>query len=188
MSVQIIWSSTNGGISLAAPIDHGTNSAGNILSPQTLYIRHTGVNPITACGFYVRAWVGSGQDYSGDATPSDDFNELIAWGDAGLSADFGGFEVNMNAVNAFPNASWPVFANKNTADGFGFTFRTGNGSSSGNALILKKESYNAGGVDGQIPAGSSPNVRIQTRIVIPSTETTPGIRMFEQVLKFTFTS
>lgn len=183
--VSIIWSTTNGGPSLDEPLNHGNNSISNTLGPTTIFIRHTGNNPITGCAFYMRTFAGT---YSGDALPIDDFNELIGWGNAGLAADFGGFQINQNAVSAFPSISWPTLANKTTVDGLGFTFRTGVGNTVSNAVALKKESYSATGTDGQIPTGTAPNVRIQARILVPTSETVPGVRQFESILKFTFTS
>lgn len=185
MSVQIIWSLTNGGFALDEPLDHGNNSVANTIGPTTIYIRHTGLNPITACSFYLRPYSGV---YSGDALPISDFNELIGWGNAVIAADFGGFQINQNAVGGFPNASWPTLANKSTVDGFGKTFRTSFGDTLANAIQLKKETYSAGGTDGEIPTGVAPNVRIQARVVVPTSEDVPGVRQFEQVLKFTFTS
>lgn len=190
MSVQIVWSLTNGGSSLDEPIDHGDNTSGNTLTPKTIYIRHTGDNPITSCAFFVRPYTGT---YSGDATATDDFNEIIAWGDDVDAGDFGGFQINMNAdaTPSFPAASWPTLANKTTVDTLGETFRsgTGHGVSEAEAVPLQKEMYNtAGGVDGEIPTGTAPNVRFQARIVVPTNEAVSGVRLFEQVLKFTYTS
>lgn len=187
MSVQIVWSLTNGGSSLDEPIDHGDNTSGNTLSPKTIFIRHTGANPITSCSFFVRPYTGT---YSGDGTATDDFNEIIAWGDDADAADFGGFQINQNAVGGFPGGSWPTLADKTTVDTLGETFRSGvaHGISEAQAVPLQKEMYNAGGVDGEIPTGAAPNARFQARIVIPSSEAVPGVRLFEQVLKFTYTS
>lgn len=183
-TVQIIWSLTNGGASLAEPLDHGNNNSSNILGSTTVFIRHTGINPITSCSTYIRAYSGI---YTGAQSAITDFNELIAWGDGASAPAFGGVQFSMNGT-------LPTFANKNTVDTLGYTFRTGYGNSSGNAIALKKEIYDAAGTNGNIPAGASPNARFQARIVIPSAPsapfatTAPGVRQFEQILKFTFTS
>lgn len=186
MSVQIIWSLTNGGPALDEPLNHGDNSVSNTLGPTTVFVRHTGLNPITNCSIYVRAFAAT--TYSGDALPIDDYNELIGWGDASLAPDFGGLQLNQNAVGGFPPASWPVFPTKDTIDGFGRTVRTGVGDADANAIQIKKETYSAGGTDGEIPTGVAPNVRFQARLLIPTNENVPGVRQFETVLKFTFTS
>ena len=183
--VSIIWSLTNGGPALDEPIDHGDNATVNTLGPTTLYIRHTGASPITGCQFYLAEYSGT---YSGDASATDDYNELVAWGDAAGAGTFGGFEINQNAVGDFPAASWPTLANKTTTDLLGQVIKTGFGELLANAIPLKKESYSAGGVDEEIPIGIAPNVRVQTRVVVPTDEAVPGVRQFETILKFTFTS
>lgn len=183
-AVQIIWSLTNGGSQLSQPVDHGNNNSSNTLGPVDIHLRHTGINPITGCFVYIRAYSGI---YSGDHTAATDFNEIISWGNGTSAPAFGGFQFSMNG-------NMPDFTNKNSLDGLGYTFRTGYGDNSTNAISLKKEIYSAGGVNGEIPAGAAPNARFQARMIIPTTpdapftNTTPGVRLFEQVLKFTFTT
>lgn len=187
MSIQIIWSTTNGGSALDEPVSHGDNVSGNELDAQTLFLRHTGENPLTSCAIYIRAYSST---YSGDATASADLSEIIAWGDAASEEDFGGFQVNFNAVDDFPSESWSTYANKTTVDTLGDTFRsgTGHGSSYAERITIPKETYDAGGVDGEIPAGLSPDVSMQFRFVIPESEDTSGTRLIEQVLVFNYTS
>lgn len=187
-AVLIIWSTTNGGSSTSEPFDHGNNASSSITSGQTIFVRHTGTNQITNCALYMREFAGTtadGDTYSGDFSPIEDYNEVVSWGDAVTSSGFGGFQVNMNATGDFPDSSWPTLANKTTADGQGYVARTGTGISAGTAVTLTPETGCSS--SGVIPAGNS-NVRFQARIQMPSSITTAGVRMFESVLSFTYTS
>lgn len=192
--IQIVWSLENGGSSLDEPLDHGNNAGSNITTAQTIYVRHNGENKITNCGIYLRAFSGStgdGETYSGDAaTPTDDYNELVQWGDYTDPGFFGGFQVNMDAAGGFPSYNWPDETNKVAASGLGFVVSSGVADTEANAFEIKKEMSGTtiGVTDGEIPPGSAPNYRMQTRIQIPASGVDAGIRMFEHVLKFTFTT
>lgn len=180
MAVSLVWSTTNGGSALTDDIDHGSKSNGQTSTAQTIYVRHTGTNPITNAKLYLRPYTGT---YSGDASALADFNELIAWGDA-TGTSFGGFCVNMNATGTFPVGSWPTSGSKSPSEGY--VCRTGTADSSTNAVLL---STATGCSDaGLVPAGSSPNVRFQVCFVVPSTEDTVGVRQVDQALLFTYTS
>lgn len=184
MPVVVIFSSSNGGSSITEPLSYGNISNGSNSSNQTIYVRHTGVNPITAAAFYVEA-VDAGS-YGGDFTSAADKAELLSWGNASAANDFGGVQFNQNALGGFPGASWPTFANKTTIDGYGHTVRTGIGDSSTNPLtVLTTTGATA---NGTIQAGASPNVRFQARIVVPTSEATLGVRQFNFALTFTSTT
>lgn len=182
---QIIWSSTNGGSSIDEPVDDGTGTNTTTLPAQTIFVRQTGTVNITNCKLYLRKFLGDttdGSTYSGDATPLTDFNELITWGDATQASGYGGLQINMNATAGFPLTSWPSFSNKTSADGFGFTIRTGVGDSSTNGIVLP--TVTGASSSGVIVPGN-PNVRFQLRIVVPQTASVVGVRLFETVLSFT---
>lgn len=184
MAVSLIFSSTNGGVSLSAPVDHGNIANGSITVPFTIYVRHNGANSITSVRLFCVA-TDTGE-YAGDATASNDMSELLGWGNAGASGDFGGIEINLNASGTFPGSSWPTFSNKSTVDGFGFTIRAGIGDSSSNGILVPTAT---GATSlGTIQAGSSPNVRFQMRIVVPQNENTLGIRQFKTSFTFNYTS
>lgn len=184
MAISLTFSSTNGGIGFSAPVDHGNVANGSITVPVTIYVRHNGVNQITGVTLYCD--VVDSASYAGDATAANDKAELIAWGDAGASGDFGGAQVNWNASGSFPGSSWPTFANKTTVDGFGYTVRTGIGDSSSNGIIIPTASGATS--SGTIQAGATPNVRFQMRTVVPLNENTLGIRQFRTSFSFNYTS
>lgn len=181
MSVGLVFSTTNGGTAIEDAIDHGDGSNGETLTAQTIYIRHTGTNDITGVKMYIQAFTGT---YAGAFTAIDDLAELLAWGDAATSDGFGGFQVNMNATGSFPSTGWPTLASKHPT--YGFVCYTGLGDNSSNAVTLAITSGLV--TPGVIPAGSSPNVRIQCRVAIPQDEDTVGIRMFDQTFLYTYTS
>lgn len=184
MAISLIFSSTNGGVGLSAPVDHGNIANGSITVPVTIYIRHNGVNPITSVTLFCDA-VDTGT-YTGSATAANDKAEFLSWGDAAATGDFGGVQTNMNASGSFPGSSWPTFAHKTTVDGFGTTVRTGTGDSSSNGIIIPTAT---GATSlGIIQAGATPNVRLQMRVVVPVNENTLGIRQFKTSFTFNYTS
>lgn len=181
MSVNVIWSYTNGGDSISSTIDHGNASNGDTTTGLELFLRHDGDNEITSVGLYIRDFSGT---YSGDATASNDLSELLAWGDASTSSAFGGFQVNFDAVGSYPTASWPLYNSKTPSNGF--VHRTGTGDSELNAVSIPTAT--GATTAGEIPSGNSPNVRFKVRIQVPTSEDTAGVRQFDQVVKFSFTS
>src|SRR6185436_10451613 len=124
---------SNGGLGIADPVDHGDISNGSTTVPQTIYLSHNGTNPITSTGIYCSAVDSS--EYAGSSSALTDFEEILEWGDASSSNDFGGTQLNFNASGGFPNTSWPTFANKTTADSRGYTIRTGIGDSASNSIL-----------------------------------------------------
>jgi hypothetical protein len=184
MSISITFSFSNGGLGIADPVDHGDIANGSTTTPQTIYISHNGINPITSAGLYCSSVNSS--EYAGSATALTDLEELIAWGNALTSNDFGGVQFNLNATGSFPGSSWPTFTNKTTVDSRGYTVRSGVGDSSSNTILIPS-SAGASSL-GTIPVGSSPNVRFQSRIVAPVNEDQLGIRQFKLSLNYNFTS
>lgn len=180
MTVSIIWSSTNGGASITSPLDHGTVDNGSESIAQEIFLRHDGANNITDSALYVRQVSGT---YSGAFTAATDLAEFLDWGDATTESAFGGFMANFNATTAYATG-WPVYNSKSPSGGT--IFRTGVGDSEENAITIPTTT--GATAAGEIQAGSSPNVRFQTKIVIPSSEDTLGIRQLETVLRYTFTS
>lgn len=178
--VNITWSTTNGGSGISN-LSHGNGAAGANLTAQTVYIRHSGSNPITNAKLYLAQKSGT---YSGAATASADYTEILGWGDGNLSTNYGGLQFNFNATGSFPGASWPVYNAKNPTNGA--SVRTGVGDSIANAIALPSAT-GATNV-GEIPAGSSPNVRFQMRFRIPNNEGTLGARQVDLRLRYTYTS
>lgn len=180
MSVNIIWSLINGGEPILSTIDHGNYSNGASTSDLEVFVRHDGANDITDAALYMRQFSGS---YSGSFTPSADFAELLNWGDGVIASTFGGFLVNFNALTVYATG-WATYDNKSPSGGF--VHRTGVGDSEGNAVAIPTTT----GVttEGIIPAGSTSNVRFSVRGTVPSDEDTIGIRQWDHVLRFNFTS
>lgn len=185
MAVSITWSATAGGTAITN-VNHGNAANGAVTSAQQVYIRHDGTNPITGCSFYFGQKTGS---YTGSFNAAADFTEIRAWGDGGTANAFGGVQVNMDAEGGFSGgASWDMSESQKTStDGYKFTMRTGTADVTGNSVDLSEKMSASMSVDGTIPNGIT-NVTFQIRIKIPTDEDTAGIRQFDQVLKFTYTS
>ena len=185
MAVSITWSLTDNGTAETL-IDHGSASNGSNTTERQIYLRHNGVNPITDCGFYFTTKSGA---YTGGLNAVADFAEMLAWGDAGVADDWGGVQVNMDAEGGFSGgATWGMSeSQKTSADGYKFTLRSGTADSSANALTLSEKMSASMTVNGEIPAGVT-NTTFQLRIKVPTNEDTAGVRQFDQVLKYTFTS
>lgn len=185
MPVSITWSASAGGAAVSS-VSHGSAANGSNTSAQQIYVRHDGDNPITGCAFY---FAQKGGVYSGSEDAATDFAELLAWGDGGTSNAFGGVQINMDAVNGFSGgATWGMSeAQKTSADGFKFTLRTGVGDSSVNAFTLVQEMSASMVMDGEIPNDVN-DACFQIRLKVPTDEDTPGVRQFDQALKYTYTS
>lgn len=185
MAVSITWSTTAGGTGITS-VSHGTSVNGGNTTAQQLYLRHDGLNPITACAFYFAQKSGS---YTGSATAADDFTELLAWGDEVAVDDFGGIQVNMDAEGSFSGgATWGMSESQKTSvDGYKFTARTGTADSNSNAVVLSEKMSASMSTNGVIPAGVQ-DATFQIRVLVPTAEDTAGTRQFDQVLKFTYTS
>ena len=184
MSVNVIYSLTNGGDSISSNVDYGNAQNGDTTDAQEIFIRHDGDNEITGAALYIRDYSAT---YTGDATASADLSEILGWGDASTNAGFGGFQINFDADGSYPTDSWPTYSSKGPSNGF--VHRTGIGDSELNTVTIPTAAgisspYSAG----EIPAGSSPNIRFKTRIQVPTNETVTGIRQFDQVITFSFTS
>ena len=181
MSVLLYFSSTNGGTAITNDVSHGTGGNGTTLTAQTIYIRHSGTNSITNVKMYIAPYGGT---YSGDKTAIDDHAEIIGWGNNVDYLLYGGFEINMNALDSFPYANWPHYYSKNPS--YGVVCSTGLGDTQANAITLSSKS---GAIaDGTIQAGSSPNVRFKCRITIPATGVVVGKRQFTQYVICDYTS
>jgi len=164
MVVSITWSLSSGGAAASSPQNHGTVGNGDTGSALDLYIRHDGSNEITGVGFYIRAY--SGGSYDGDGTPADDYNELIAWGDAWVTAGDGGIEIAQNASSP----TWVVH-------------KTGQGTVAVPIGITTDSGVSS---DDEIDAGEEAHVKV--RIGVPTAEDTAGTRYLDHCLAFTYTS
>jgi len=177
----LIFSYTNGGVGISTLIDHGSAANGVASSSTEIFIRHEYSNPITNVGLYLRRVSGT---YSGSFTATADVAEILAWGDGADADAFGGFQCNFNAVGLYTPEVWPTYSTP-IATNYS-VFKTGVGDSEDNAITLPVAT--GASAAGTIQAGSSPNVRFDTRCVVPADEDTVGIRQFEWVVRYNFTS
>jgi hypothetical protein len=179
MSVNIIWSDTNGGAALSAQIDHGEVDNGEASTEQELFVRHDGTAEITNVGFFIRSYSGT---YQGAYTALKDLTEMLSWGNQTTSDDFGGFLINFNTSEY--SAGWSTYNNKTATNGY--VHRTGVGDSEANAITLPTASGAAS--VGVIPSSASPNIRFKVKVLVPNSITDLGIRQWDQVLCYNFTS
>ena len=181
MTVSVTWSLTNGGAAISSPLDIGNLSNGESSTSQEVFLRHNGVNPITNVGLYIRAYSGS---YSGGATAIADLAEVISWGDATDTDEFGGVEFNLLATTDYPSSGWPIVTNKSPTGGF--VCRTEVGDEEANAFTVPDTT---GAIsDGTIQVSSAPYVRFKIKITIPVDEDTVGLRQFDIVCRYTYTT
>jgi len=180
LAVNITFSSTNNGSAIAGTLDHGNSSNGSSTTAEEIFIRHNGESSITGVALYIREFSGT---YSGSATASGDFAEILGWGDTSTVTGFGGVQLNLLSTTSYPVSGWPVNTDKDPTGGK--TCRTGFGVSDATAITLPTTT-NAS------PAGviakSQTNVALQTRIQVPTNEDTVGIRQFDLVAKYTYTT
>jgi hypothetical protein len=181
MTVSIIWSLTQGGSSLAdTTVSLGNVSNGQATTDEEIFVRHDGNNSITDVKMYIRAFSGT---YSGAASAALDLAEILGWGDQTSADDFGGFMIHMNATGSYPSGEWPDVSTKTTAEGY--TCRTGVADSVGNAVTLSAATGAASA--GTIASGAT-NQRFKVRWQVPTNEDTLGIRQWEQILVYNYTS
>ena len=181
MTVSIIFSSTNGGAAITDTLDHGNASNGAETTAEEIFIRHNGTNSITSTKIYMRQFSGA---YAGSATAAGDLSEMFAWGDESTESAFGGYMINFNAAQSYPTADWPTYNNKSPSGGT--VFRTGVGDSESNAITIPTSTGATS--SGEIQAGTSPNVRFKAHVAVPSDEDTIGIRQWETILVYQYTS
>jgi len=178
MSINITFSTTNGGVAITEPLDYGDVSGGNETAVKTIYLSHNGNASITNCGVFLAE---KSDTYSGTDTAKRDRVILISWGDVVGADDFGGLQFNFDAVNGFPVTAWGTVANKDPSGGR--TVRTGVGDSAANRILLPVSTGVT--VVGVVPKGT-PNVRFQVRIKTPLT-TDVKIREFDIGVAYSFT-
>jgi hypothetical protein len=170
MVVDIIWAESAQGAEITSDLSWGNISNGSSSDDQ-LYIRHNGTAKITACEFYIQAYTGS---YTGGASASDDYTELIAWGDGD---DAEGFLIDQNTENGAED-----FQTHKTSQGTSTTAF----SLSRNTIIGAGGAGTEGEIEGSVVGAEE--AHIQARIAVPAAEDTAGTRQFDQCLSYTYTS
>jgi hypothetical protein len=190
MAVNIHWASDDNGTDITQALDHGNSSVGSTTSEQTIYIYHDGTNDLTSCAFYLDQYSGI---YSGGASASEDLEELLGWGDSALAASFGGYQINMDAANSFA-AAWPDESNHNVGlTGFVFNNTDSQGDLLANGITLAAAMQSDGlGTAGLCPAnppnGYGTGYLFKARIEVPSNEIILGVRQFDLVMSYSYTS
>jgi hypothetical protein len=172
MVVSITWSQATGGAAISEPISHGNISNGMVGSDIDLYIRHNAVaGPITNVGFFIQPYSGTGYTGIGQLA---DYNEIMGWGAAAVSWNDAGFYINQNHPT-FPDdiSNWKVH-------------KPGQGDSAVKIALLASAINIGTPVAGEIPL--SGEAHVQVKVAVPALEDTAGVRFFDQVLAYTYTS
>lgn len=175
MTVNITFSNTSGGDSLADTVDLGSATPGNDTDFQDIFARHDAVvNAITDCAWYLQRYVGS--SYLGD-NEDDDFSEIMSWGDAAT----GGFIINQ----VIP-PSWTYGDQFSSGDDQ--VFKNGYGDIN-NQLILDEDSISVGtpAGDGVIPVAGEAHVQVRADVPA-SIPAGAGYRAVTLVLSYSATS
>ena len=180
MSVNVTWKSPPAGSAITS-VNHGSGNNGDTLTAVEIGISHDGTNPITNCKFWIGEYSGT---YTGDANATVDLAEVLAWGEDATTSGFGGAQINMNQISAYPSADWPTYLIRQP--NYGSAFYPNIGDSAANGVTLKATMDASMLSDGIIPA--SIEAKFKARIQIPINTSTPGVRQFDQKLRYTFTS
>jgi len=169
MVVAITFSRISSGQAIA-DILKGSNSGinysdvanGQETYPEDIYISHDGIAEITDCKFYYEQFTGT---YEGGQTAALDFSELKAWGDADGAKSFL-IDVNHDGV-------------------YEYNLRTGQMDEEANAVALDDAS--AGGTNPD-DIGVGGEAHIKLKIATPPTESVPGVRQVDFLMKYSYTS
>jgi hypothetical protein len=143
-------------------INHGNVANGKETLPEDIYISHDGNNEITDCKFYCEQFSGT---YEGGQTAALDFSELKDWGD--------------------DDSSEGLLIDVNHDDTFEYNLKTGQMDEEANAVALDDTS--AGGTNPD-DIGVSGEAHIKLKIAVPSDEDMPGVRQFDFLMKYSYTS
>jgi hypothetical protein len=166
MTVNIIFSSTSGGDSMADTQDSGSVSPKDESTAQDIYIRHDAVNaPITDCSWYITRCVSL--TYLGN-DPDEDLTEILGWGASATE----GFMINQIDSGT---AVWD-------------SFRVGHGDIN-NQIILDEDAISIGtpAGDGVIPVAGEAHV--QVKWVIPTSPSRgTGYRGLSLIFAYSATS
>lgn len=176
---------------------------------QHIYVRHNGVNPITAFSVFIQVYgTGTGFTYGGAASAAADYATLANMGNASGSSKnnadglSGGFWMEMDAdvatVNMFDHATRPTLV-KIFGDNGG---TSGDGVSLSSAFLVAAdamvrdvaavETLASAPVAGQIGNANNAvlgdNAHLRFRLYLPNAHPDGGIIMWETVLTYSFSS
>jgi hypothetical protein len=166
MTVNLVFSTTSAGDSMADTQDSGAVIPGTESDIINLFVRHDAVNaPITNCAWYITRCVSD--NYTGE-NANDDLVEILGWGDLG-----NGFQINQvipvgwTDGDEFDSSDW-------------LAFRNGSGDIN-NQIILDEDSLSIGtpAGDGIIPVGGESHVQLRWKVPssVPSGSGTRGLTL-----------
>ena len=177
-NVADVLSGTTTGYDLGiATSDSGTTPT------NTVYFKHSGVNSITLCSYYISTYSGI---YGGDYSAAVDYAKILSHGDSGAY----GLQVEESYSNGTPfNGSY-------------YNIKTTQGSNYSTKRLVQTTSvlYNnatvetapitpvAGSVGATGDATLGDNVKLRLRYLIPSTELSAGRRQFDVIFTYNFTT
>lgn len=164
-------------------VDLGTVANGAFSNTTNLFVKHDGAQKITGLSYYIQSFTGT---YGGNYTASADYAKLLALGDAGTPA---GLQVD-EVWNSSPN--FQTF----------YQVKTGNADSFANRRVVPTTamSRNNSGTEvgattpvaGEVgPTGNTvigDRAHVRERISIPSAEVDGGIRQFDAVFAYNYTT
>lgn len=143
-------------------INHGSIANGKETQPEDVYIRHDGDNEITDCAFYCQQFTGT---YDGAQTAALDLDELKAWGDADAGK---GFLIDVDHDDTYE-----------------YNLKSGQMDLEANAVSL--DDSGAGGSNPD-DIGVSGEAKIKLKIAVPYTVDIPGVRFYDFLMKYSYTS
>lgn len=168
----------NGG---ASGVDIGTVANDAVSNTVNLYVRHNGANKITGASFFVQAYTGT---YGGNYTPTADYAKLQGLGDTNNGLQF---DEDWDRTVPF-NVLYQV----KTGDGDSFATRRAIAATSMVRDNAGSEADATAPVVGEIgPALNATlgdNAHLKYRIKIPASETDGGIRQYDTVIAYNYTT
>lgn len=162
-------------------VDIGVVANDAVSNTQNLYIRHNGTQKITGASLFIQAFTGT---YGGNYTSSADYARLQALGDL----DYGlQFDEDWNRATPF-NVLYQI----KTGAGDSFATRRTVASTSMVRDNSGSEVDGSAAVAGEVgPAGNTvlgDNAHLKYRIAIPASETDGGLRQFDLVIAYNYTT
>jgi hypothetical protein len=170
--------------------DLGTVANDSVSTTQELYIRHNGLSKITSAAYYVQPYSGV---YGGNYDPATDYAKMLALGDL-TPGNFGlmydedwnsspqftsfykvktGFADSFATRRNFPNSMMMYFNTVTSA-------KTDPGSP-----VVGEMGPNDNGVTAQALGNRA---LLRFRLGLPSTEVDGGVRQYDTVIAYTYTS
>jgi hypothetical protein len=170
--------------------DFGTVANDSVSATQELFLRHNGVNKITSCAYYIQPFSGV---YGGAYDPSSDFAKILALGDVTPGNHGLLFDEDWNASPQFSSfykiktGSGDSFGTRrNFATSMQLYFNSGTSAKSDpSAPVVGEVGPNDNGAIAQAIGNRS---LLRFRLSLPANEIDGGIRQFDTVIAYTYTS